>query len=292
MDKKAQIIAAIGTILFHLCVLLILLNVYLKREIPQDEEGLEVMFGMTDNGGNDFFEPTPAEEIAEQLAETATPAEQQVAPSDEAYQTQDLEESVQMKKVKSEEEIKKEKELAEKKRIEKQKKLEEQRKIAEEKRKMEAEKRRQDSIRNAIAKRTNVFGNGGGGNGIENNTNGTGGNSSSGSKGNPFGSNTSTNTEGNSNYGSNNSISLAGRSVRGGIARPTYSEQVEGKVIVSITVDKDGNVIEAHMIPKGTTVDNASVMKAAVEAAKRTKFTPSKDEKNQIGQITYDLKLK
>ena len=54
MDKKAQIIAAIGTILFHLCVLLILLNVYLKREIPQDEEGLEVMFGMTDNGGNDF----------------------------------------------------------------------------------------------------------------------------------------------------------------------------------------------------------------------------------------------
>ena len=113
--KKTQIIAAIVTILLHLGVLLLLLNIYLKREIPQDEEGLEVMFGMSDNGGNDYFEPTPAEEIAEQLAEP-TPPEQSVTPSDEAYQTQDLEESVHMKKQKTEEELKKEKELAEKKR--------------------------------------------------------------------------------------------------------------------------------------------------------------------------------
>lgn len=287
--KKTQIIAAIVTILLHLGVLLLLLNIYLKREIPQDEEGLEVMFGMSDNGGNDYFEPTPAEEIAEQLAEP-TPPEQSVTPSDEAYQTQDIEESVQMKKEKTEEELKKEKELAEKRRIEKQKQLEEQRRIAEEKRKKDAEKRRQDSIRNAIAKRTNVFGNGGGGSGIENNTQGTGGNSS-GSKGNPFGSNTSTNTEGNSGSGNNNSVSLAGRSVKGAIAMPSYSDQVEGKVIVSITVDKDGNVIEAHHV-KGTTVDNASVINAAVAAAKKTKFTPSKDEKNQVGRITYDLQLK
>ncbi len=286
--KKAQIIAAIGTVLFHLGILILLLNTYLRREVPQEEEGLEVMFGMSDDGGNDYFEPTPASEIAEQLAETMP--DQAVQPSDEAYQTQDLEESVTMKNVKSEEEKKKEKELAEKKRQEKLKQQEEQRRIAEEKRKKEAEQRRQDSIRNAIAQKTNVFGKGGGSTGIESDTKGTGGNTS-GSKGNPFGSNTSSNTNGSSSGGGNNSFSLEGRSPIGKIVRPTYSEQVEGKIVVAITVDKNGNVIEAHM-SKGTTVDNAAVINAALAAAKKTKFNPIDKDKNQIGLITYDLQLK
>ncbi len=288
--KKAQIIAGLGTALFLIGLLLLLLNIYLTREIPQDEEGLEVMFGMSDNGGDDFFEPTPADEIAEQLAES-TPTEQVTAPSDEAYQTQDLEESVQMKKVKSEEEIKKERELAEKKRIEKEKQLEEQRKQLEEQKRIAAEQRRQDSIKNAIAKRTNVFGNGGGGAGVETDTKGTGGGSSSGSKGNPFGSNTSNSTEGNASSGSNNSFSLAGRSPVGQIVRPSYSEQVEGKVVVSITVDKNGNVVEAHLA-KGSTVDNANVLNAAIAAAKKTKFNSIPDGKNQTGLITYTLQLR
>ena len=243
---------------------------------------------MSDDGGNDYFEPTPASEIAEQLAETMP--DQAVQPSDEAYQTQDLEESVTMKNVKSEEEKKKEKELAEKTRQEKLKQQEEQRRIAEEKRKKEAEQRRQDSIRNAIAQKTNVFGKGGGSTGIESDTKGTGGNTS-GSKGNPFGSNTSSNTNGSSSGGGNNSFSLEGRSPIGKIVRPTYSEQVEGKIVVAITVDKNGNVIEAHM-SKGTTVDNAAVINAALAAAKKTKFNPIDKDKNQIGLITYDLQLK
>ena len=296
--KQEKVIAAVATLLIHIALLLLLVCTYLSREVPQDEEGLEVMLGMNTDGGNDLFEPTPADEIADQLEEVEQPTQEptEVAastpePSEEAHQTQEIEESVQMKKAKSEEEIKKEKELAEQKRIEKQKQLEEQKRIAEEKRKKEEEKRRSDSIANAIAQRTKrgFGGNGSGGNGDLNSANGTGGNTN-GTNGNPFGSNTSNSTEGHATSGNNNSYSLAGRSVKGNIVRPTYTKQVEGKIIISITVDKDGNVTEAHLQAKGTTVDDADVINAAVAAAKKNKFTPG--DKTQTGIITYNLQLK
>ena len=239
--KQARIIAAVGTILFHAGLLLLLLNVFLQKEVPQDEEGLEVMFGLSDDGGRDFFEPTPADEVAQAPVEETTPPEATAPSREEAYQTQDLEESVAMKKTKSEEQIKKEKELAEKRRIEKEKKLEEQRRIAEEKRKQAELQRRQDSIRDAIARKTSGLkglGNSNGGSGTDAASNGTGGNSS-GAKGNPFGSNTSKSTEGNTNTGGNRGYSLNGRSLKGNIVRPVYSEQVEGRIIVQITVDMD-----------------------------------------------------
>lgn len=301
--KPEKLISAAITLLLHVALLLLLLNTYLSREVPQDEAGLEVMLGMDTDGGNDLFEPTPADEIADQLEEVETPAQEptEVAPStpepsEEAHQTQDIEESVKMKKAKSEEELKKEKELAEKKRIEKQKQLEEQKRIAEEKRKKEAEKRRSDSIANAIAQRTKrgFGGNGTGGNGDVSNAQGTGG-SSTGTNGNPFGSNTSTNTQGNTNSGNNKPYSLAGRYMSGSLVRPTYSKQVEGKVIISIVVDPSGNVIEARLQSKGTTVDDADVINAAIAAAKMNKFSPLKGsdtQKNQSGTITYNLQLR
>lgn len=283
--QKARVIAATATAIISLAILLLLLNVCLSRMVPEFEEGLEVMMGATDAGGDDLFEPAPAEDIAQELQEVAT---SEPEPSDEAYQTQDLEQSVEMKDQKSEEQKQREKEANEKRKKEAELKEAERKRLAEEKRLKEEQQRRQDSITNAIAQRTQGL-RGGGGQGSEA-SKGVGG-TTSGSHGNPFGSNTSKSTNGASNTGNNNSFSLAGRSPIGNIALPTYSEQVEGRIVIRITVDKNGNITDAQMT-KGTTVDNTAVINAAIAAAKRTKFNSIAQDKPQVGVITYDLKLK
>lgn len=287
--QKARVFASGCTAVITFFILIFMLNIFLSREIPQMEEGLEVMLGAVDAGAEDFFEPTPASEIAQELQELTSP-ETSSSPdhSDEAYQTQNIEESIQMKDQKSEEEKKRDKEADEKRKKELAEKEAEQRRLAEEKRLREEQKRREDSISAIIAKQTQML-RGGGGLG-SNSSSGTGG-TTSGTKGNPFGNDRTQNTEGSSSSGNNNSYSLYGRSPVGQIALPTYSEQVEGRVVISIKVDKNGNVIEATTT-KGTTVDDARVIYAAMKAAKKTRFTPIDQDKVQTGIITYELKLK
>ena len=60
--------------------------------------------------------------------------------------------------------------------------------------------------------------------------------------------------------------------------------------IISIT-DPAGNVIAAD-IGKGTNIDNASMRRSAVEAARRAKFNSIEGTNNQSGTITYMFRLK
>ena len=128
MDKetKPKIIAAIGTAIFYLILFLILAYTVLERIVPEEEEGLEIAMGTEDFGAQDFFEPTPASEVAQELE--ALQGNSAADPGVEEYQTQNIEESVAMQKEKSEEELKREREEAEKRKLEQQKRLEEQRK--------------------------------------------------------------------------------------------------------------------------------------------------------------------
>ena len=87
-------------------------------------------------------------------------------------------------------------------------------------------------------------------------------------------------------------ISLNGRSISaGGLPRPAYTSQEEGQIVVNITVDPKGNVIFAE-IGKDTNIDNASMRKNAIDAAKRAKFNSINSANNQSGTITYLYKLK
>lgn len=288
-EKKPKIIAAIGTFIFYSILFLVLVYSVLERVVPETEEGLEIALGVEDFGAQDFFEPTPASEVAQELESIQ---ESSVAePGVEEFQTQDIEESVSMQKQKSEEELKREREEAEKRKLEQQKRLEEAKKREAERQKQLAEQRRKDSIKNAIAQQMSGFkggGTGAGGTGTESASKGVDGNSS-GSKGNPFGTG-DTQPGGLAAKGANNSYSLDGRSPRGEIARPIYSEQVEGRIIISITVDKEGNVVEAKL--KGGTIVENSVIQAAIAAAKKTKFNKIEGNHTQYGTITYNLKLK
>jgi len=97
----------------------------------------------------------------------------------------------------------------------------------------------------------------------------------------------------NSNSDSSNSASfnLSGRSVIGEMPQPSYEVNLQGTVVVDITVDQNGNVVNARAISRGSTVSNATLWKAAEEAAKRTKFTRTADVLVQYGTITYIFRL-
>lgn len=81
--------------------------------------------------------------------------------------------------------------------------------------------------------------------------------------------------------------SLTGRKASS-LPVPNYNSSKQGKVVVKIWVDRDGNVVKAEPGQRGTTVTDAYLMKKAKEAAMQAKFTPSKDaQEQQIGTITY-----
>jgi TonB family protein len=88
------------------------------------------------------------------------------------------------------------------------------------------------------------------------------------------------------------SFSLAGRSAMGQMPLPEYSENLQGRVVVDITVDEKGIVTSARATAQGSTVQHAKLWEAARQAALKTRFTPSATEMVQYGTITYIFKLK
>ncbi|MDR1985157.1 MAG: TonB family protein [Prevotellaceae bacterium] len=88
------------------------------------------------------------------------------------------------------------------------------------------------------------------------------------------------------------SFSLQGRSAAGGFPKPAYNLQKSGKVVVEIRVDQNGNVTSAHAIQKGSTLADATLWKAAEDAARRTRFNVDKNAAiSQMGTITYIFTL-
>ena len=71
-------------------------------------------------------------------------------------------------------------------------------------------------------------------------------------------------------------------------AKPIYKIQEEGKVVVIITVDRLGNVVNAIPGAKGSTTLNKYLLAKAKEAAMKTKFNPKQSApENQQGKIVY-----
>ncbi len=93
-------------------------------------------------------------------------------------------------------------------------------------------------------------------------------------------------------YGTPNAH-LEGRNVNGVIARPSYTIQEDGVVVVTIWVDQYGNVKKAQPGAPGTTVNNSTLWSAARKAALATHFNiDDKAPALQKGQITYVFQLK
>lgn len=85
---------------------------------------------------------------------------------------------------------------------------------------------------------------------------------------------------------------LNGRSISGnGLPIPVNTVQDEGRVVVNIIVNPEGQVI-ATSINRRTNTVNPELREAAEDAAKRARFNQINAVDNQSGTITYYFKLK
>ena len=83
--------------------------------------------------------------------------------------------------------------------------------------------------------------------------------------------------------------SLSGRSLIGSLVTPSYPNNVEGKITVSIRVDASGKVSSAA-IGSPTTISDAQTLSAAKSAARSTRFSSGSGV--SVGTITYNFRLK
>ncbi len=84
--------------------------------------------------------------------------------------------------------------------------------------------------------------------------------------------------------------SLSGRSLIGSLPIPSYTTQAEGRVVIAIMVDDKGRVTSASVQTANSTTNNARLISAAMEAAKKARFSQS-DDFFQGGTITYIFKM-
>ena len=281
--NKDDIYSLIGTLAFHGALLALLWFTVLRTEVPDEEGGILVNFGNVDAAAG-LFEPKYTG--VEPPQETTTPPppepEPQVETPKQEMITQDLEESVNLEQeAKKKAEEKRKREEAEKKRKEEAEKERIRKEEAEKKRLAEEQRKKEQAISNKVA---GAFGIGN----AQGNSQGDAA-SGTGNQGSPFGNSDHGANEGVGGYGSFN---LNGRSIgAGGLPRPAYTIQEEGRIVVNITVDPKGNVIFAE-VGRGTNIDNASMRKSALEAARKAKFNQISGANNQSGTITYVYKFK
>jgi len=274
-------------VIIHFVLLLLLIFVSFSIPAPPEfEEGIEVNFG-TDLTGSGLIEPSAPAMVEE--TSIPLPQSETIKTEEEPLLTQDDEEAPEVKKVDPDAEKKKvEQAEAERKRretIEAERLRKEQEET--ERKRIEAERQRQADImnrtRDALAGSRNT-GSGSTSEGV------AGG---QGNQGDTSGSLSSTvRGEGSGTGSSGISYDLQGRGFQK-LPTPKYDYQEEGRVVVEVSVDRDGKVIQAIPGFRGSTTLDDYLLKAARDAALEARF----DENQQApivqkGTITYNFILK
>lgn len=272
--KKGKYVGMVGALLVHVAIIALLILVGFAMPRPSEEDGIPVMLGEVPNALGDA---DPSLVKVDVMPEEVVPDVQE--PTEQDIITQEDEETVVLKP-KAEPKKKKEVKKPEIKKPEKTaaEKAEEARKLAEAK----AAKERREAEEAARKRVSGAFGKGAQ-MGSKGNTEGQG------IQGSPTGNAPTGATSGTGGYGTFN---LGGRSIgEGGLPRPVYNVQDEGRVVVSITVNPAGQVI-ATSINRQTNTVNPSLRKAAEDAAKKARFNAVSGLNNQTGTITYYFNLK
>ena len=290
--KKNKITGLVGTLVLHVILLVLLLLIAISKPKAQEEGGVPVMLGNMEmaQGNADPYTLTDVDILDEpQLpTEMSVPEPVPTPPVESEMITQEDEPTVAVPKKETpkpapkKEVVKKEKPKTEpvkpKEKTEAEKRAEAERLAAEKK---AAEER---AAAEAAAKRiAGAFGKG-----TQMGSKGTG-TSGEGIQGSPTGNAAEGQSTGVGGYGT---FDLNGRSLGpGGLPRPIYNVQEEGRVVVTITVNPAGQVIHTS-INKRTNTANAALRKAAEDAARKARFNSVSGVNNQTGTITYYFKLK
>ena len=265
-DKKSIVV----TVLFHSVIIVIIAIFGFSTPLPlPEEEGILINFGTEEFGSGDIEpaysednEAMPERQPEENIAETGDVEE---------ITTQEFEEAPAIKEEKVVAEKKIEKEVIDT-RSEKTEEVPVQQ-IIEERRVNERALYKGRSTTNELSQ----------GEGIT---------SGDGNQGSITGSTGSDNYSQGLSQGSGGiEFSLTGRNPLF-LPKPKYEYQVEGKVVVEIRVDREGNVTYARPGVKGSTTNDENLIKAASEAAMKAKFDVKPDAPfTQTGTITYHFIL-
>jgi colicin import membrane protein len=276
-----------GTAIIHLVLFLLLVLVgFSVPPPPEMEEGIIVNFG-TDETGMGMIEPSPP--AAQEETSPPVPANPSVKTEEDPLLTQNTEDAPEVKKIDPEAKKKKlEKIEAEKKireqieaeRIIKAKEESERKRIADE------QKRQSDIInrtKNALANSKNAG----------TSSTGEGVTDGPGNQGVTNGAVDSKVRGAGSGLGEKGiSYDLQGRGFQA-LPPPKYDYQGEGRVVVEVSVDRMGKVIQAIPGTKGSTTLDEYLLKVAKEAALAARFEVKPDAPViQKGSITYNFILK
>lgn len=271
-NTKRKGLAALAALLFHAGVVALLFVLLLPAR-PHEEPagGILVNIGNIDMAEG-TFNPLPIEPMSapvEELASTSPAKESELL-------TQDTPDAPAVN-------VPKPVEKPNKEQIERERILREQKQAEERRKKAEAEERkRQEAIRNKVS---GAFGNAKNSKGSGN----TPGGQKTGTEGSPFGNVKSGGV--NTGVGGWGSYSLGGRSIgKGGLPRPAFTAQVEGTIVIEITVDPSGKVISTNIAP-GTTISDYSMRQSALKSAAQARFEAIEGYNNQVGTITYKYRL-
>ena len=276
--KKNKITGLVGTLVLHAIVLALLFLVAISKPKALEEGGVPVMLGNMEvaQGDADPYTLTDVDILDEpQLpTETSVPEPVPTPPVESEMITQEDEPTVAVPK----KETPKQEPVKSNEKTEAEKRAEAERLAAEKK---AAEEK---AAAEAVAKRiAGAFGKG-----IQMGSNGMG-TTAQGIQGSPIGNAAEGKSSGVGGYGT---FDLNGRSLGpGGLPMPVYNVQEEGRVVVTITVNPAGQVIQTS-INKRTNTANAALRKAAEDAARKARFNTVSGVNNQTGTITYYFKLK
>lgn len=293
----------VGTTLIHFILVgFLIIAGFSTPAPPETEEGILVNFG-TGETGIGLIEPSPPagkkESSSAPVREVTTPlpsSKTSIKTKTEPLLTQNNEEAPAVKKPDPEAARKKLEKIEADKKIREQMEAERAEKLKEEaeKKKIEAEQQRESDImnrtKNALAgsknRGTNSTGEGiAGGPGNQGDPNGSidskvrGSGSGLGDKG-----------SGTGDKGI--SYNLQGRGFQA-LPSPRYDYQGEGRVVVEVSVDRSGKVVQAIPGTKGSTTLDEYLLKVAKEAALAARFEVKQDAPAiQKGTITYNFILK
>lgn len=284
-DERAKGLA--GTAIIHVILFLVLIFfAFTLPAPPEAEEGILVNFG-TDETGSGMIEPSaPAVQTEASPPRTSVP-ESKV--KEEALITQNDEEAPEVKKVDPEAQKRRLEKIEADRKLKAEADAERERKKQEEieRKRIEAEQQRVADImnktKNALANSKNA--------GTNSTSEGvTGG---TGNQGVPTGSvNSNVHAPGGGTGNNGIEFSLGGRGFQA-LPEPRYDYQGEGRVVVEVSVDRQGKVIQAVPGIKGSTTLDEYLLKAAKDAAMKAQFDTKPDAPiTQKGTITYNFKLK
>lgn len=283
-EQKNKRYGVIISSIFHtLLIILLLIPLLTYPDPPPGQEGILVNLGIPDIGQGDEnagpsqpvteqesepeVEPTPTKE-----REVQKPTKTDPAPQKDVVRTEDPD-AVALREQQKREQAERDRQEREAE-ARRQAEAEARRKAAEEEARKKAEA---DKLKDQIG---GLFGDG----------KGKGNTGKQGNQGDPGGDPNASKLEG---------ISTGSGSVGGGLSDRGVSRrgpgvqdnsQSVGSAVISVCVDKDGNVVSAEFTQKGSTISDGSLRSKAIADAKQWKFGKG-DVDKQCGTITYRFKV-